>query len=73
LPVSRPPHELDVAEPVVLAVANLDGHVQVAAVGGVKKPGFLGGIAPSTSLTRAKSASAVALTDGRARWLGPLR
>src|SRR5712692_7100043 len=32
------PHELDVAEPVVFAVANLDGHVQFAAVVGDEKP-----------------------------------
>src|SRR5260370_20650411 len=31
------PHELDVAEPVVFAVANLDGHVQFAAVVGDEK------------------------------------
>src|SRR2546428_6340656 len=32
------PHELDVAEPVVFAVANLDGHVQFAAVVGDEIP-----------------------------------
>jgi hypothetical protein len=33
------PDEVDVAEPVVFEVANLDGHVQLLAVFHVKKPG----------------------------------